>query len=170
MFIDTCRGGIYNKLSMSKKDNKSISALRGAAFHLLQWTWGLPQNLFGAASAIVLRGERSRYHGALVTVYRPVGFLSNRYGFSLGEFIFLPQNWSKDVRSRLVVHEYGHTVQSLLLGPFYLLAVGIPSVLWSKRYYKRRPRYRTRGISYTDRFPENWADRAGERATGEKPY
>ena len=66
----------------------------------------------------------------------------------------------------------GHLAQRsiLCLGPFYLPAVGLPSVLWSKRYSRRNERYVTRGVSYTDRYPENWADRAGEYATGEKPY
>ncbi len=57
-----------------------------------------------------------------------------------------------------IKHEFGHSKQSLYLGPLYLLLVGIPSFLMSMltilhilrpdRYYKR--------------WPENWANSLGE--------
>ena len=170
MLVDTGSNGIYNNIGMNESRKSKIKLLRGALFHVLQWVWGLPQNLFGALTALVLRGERFRYHGALVTLYRPVKFMSNRFGFSLGSFIFMPESWTEGVRKRLVVHEYGHTVQSLILGPLYLPVVALPSVIWSKRYFRNNTRFVTRGVSYTDRFPENWADSAGEYVTGEKAH
>lgn len=139
-------------------------------FHFIQWTWGFPQNFIGLTLLPLLRGRRFRYHGALITLYRPVRFLSNEDGFSLGTFIFMPEGWSEYDRKHLAAHEYGHTVQSLILGPFYLFAVAIPSVIWVRVYGRRREIYRTRQIAYTDRFPENWADRLGEYSTGDKPY
>ena len=155
---------------MKRFFHKIPRPLRGLLFYFLQWTWGLPQNLFGALTALVLRGERFRYHGALITLYRPVRFLSNRSGFSLGMFIFMPEGWSALTRKQLAVHEYGHTVQSLMLGPLYLFVVGLPSVIWSKRFFKNPARFTVRGVTYTDRFPENEADRLGEYATGESPH
>ena len=94
---------------------------------------------------------------------------------SLGPFIFLhgPSDSNDPLASverPLLVHEYGHTVQSLILGPLYLLVVGLPSVLWSLRFSRHSVRYLSRGIDYTDRFPENEADRLGELATGEKAH
>lgn len=144
--------------------------VRGILFHLIQWTWGLPQNLVGAVLALFLRGERFRYHGALVTIYHRLKFTQNRAGFSLGSFIFMPETWSDHDRKHLLVHEYGHTVQSLFLGPFYLFAVGLPSVLWMHRFGRKAAHYRSRGVNYTSRFPENEADRLGEAVTGVKPY
>lgn len=144
--------------------------LRGALFALVQWTWGLPQNLFGAFCTLFLRGMRFRYHGALVTVYKRVKFLDNQSGFSLGSFIFMPETWSEHDLKTLVVHEYGHSVQSLVLGPFYLFVVALPSVIWNRRFFKNSVRYISRGINYTDRFPENGADRLGELVTGEKAH
>ena len=47
-------------------------------------------------------------------------------------------------------------------------AVGLPSMIWANRYQKRFTRYASRGVRYTDRFPENEADRLGEKVTGEK--
>ena len=119
---------------------------------------------------LMFRGRRFRYHGALVTVYRSLRGISNNSGFSLGSFIFMPEAWSEVTRKQVLVHEYGHSVQSLILGPLYLPVVGLPSVMWSRRFSKRRSAYRARGVEYCDRFPENEADRLGEAVTGEKPY
>lgn len=30
-----------------------------------------------------------------------------------------------------VRHEWGHTRQSLILGPLYLIVIGIPSIIWA---------------------------------------
>lgn len=136
-------------------------------FHFIQWTWGLPQNILGLILLPFFRGERYRYHSALVTVYRGMKKLTGGAGFSLGSFIFIPDSWSDYDKSHIVVHEYGHTVQSLILGPFYLFVVAVPSVIWSKMYSKHYKKYKSLGIAYTDRFPENSADRLGERATGD---
>jgi len=32
-----------------------------------------------------------------------------------------------EIEQRTLVHEYGHTIQSIILGPLYLLIIGIPS-------------------------------------------
>jgi hypothetical protein len=157
-------------MSMKKGYQKIPRFLRAIFFHLLQWTWCLPQNLAGLLLLPFLRGKRYRYHGALVTIFKIVRFIPEDSGFSLGSFIFMPESWSEYNRKHLVVHEYGHTVQSMMVGPFYLLAVGLPSVIWVRRFWRKRSKYRTRGIGYTDRYPEKSADRLGEYVTGEKPY
>lgn len=168
MKIDMRAAREYNR--GMKAFMKIPKPVRGVLFHLVQWTWGLPQNAAGLLLLPFLRGERFRYHGALVTVYKRLSFTANRSGFSLGEFIFIPEAWSEHDKEHLVVHEYGHTVQSLMLGPLYLPVVGLPSLIWSRRYEHRRSAYRGRGVAYTDKFPEHSADRLGEYATGEKPY
>ena len=167
--IDFFRAHAYN-WGMEKGFRKIPRALRGVLFHLVQWTWGLPQNLAGLLLLPILRGKRHRFHGALVTVYRSKKWLSNTSGFSLGTFIYIPETWSEHDKKHLAVHEYGHTVQSLILGPLYLPVVALPSVIWSRRYVRHARAYRSRGVGYTDRFPENGADRLGEYVTDMKPY
>lgn len=49
-------------------------------------------------------------------------------GLSLGLFIFTPK-YDVENAQLIRVHEYGHTIQSLVLGPF-MLFVGIISVAW----------------------------------------
>ena len=86
-------------------------------------------------------------------------------GLSLGLFIFTPEGDS-GYSEKLRVHEFGHCIQSLLLGPL-MLVVGVISVTWNKFPYFRKLRER-KGIPYTACFVESWASRWGELATGEK--
>lgn len=85
-------------------------------------------------------------------------------------FFYYPEYRSKydeDIFSKmLMVHEYGHTIQSLVFGPFYLLAIGIPSIGWSfwPTFVKKRERER---ISYFSAYPERWANQLGEKVTGD---
>lgn len=144
--------------------------LRGALFHILQVTWCLPQNVVGAVVSLFLRGERYRYHGALVTLYRGEKRAKKLGAFSLSAFIFVPACWPEHMRRGVIPHEYGHTVQSLIMGPLYLLLVGLPSAIWANVYGRRYKKYAVRGVQYTSRYPERGADRLGERFTGEKPY
>lgn len=72
----------------------------------------------------------------------------------------------KEFSKMLLVHEYGHTIQSLIFGPIYLIAVGVPSIAWSflPTYVKKREHEK---ISYFSAYPETWANHLGERVTGE---
>jgi hypothetical protein len=59
------------------------------------------------------------------------------------------------------MHEYGHSRQSAMLGPLYLLVVGIPSLMRVaySRYYRKKHGHAWK--RYFDAFPENWADTLG---------
>lgn len=61
--------------------------------------------------------------------------------FTLGPYIFGPKGFRSTGRDHLLVHEYGHTLQSIILGPFYLLVIGLPSILsaaiWPKQHNYR---------------------------------
>ena len=70
-----------------------------------------------------------------------------------------------ELKNRLLVHEYGHTIQSLILGPLYLIVIGIPSTMWAFLFEKKR---KDEQIPYGAFFTEKWANRLGERVTGEK--
>lgn len=136
---------------------------------LLQCTWGLLQTAAGAVVFLRFRHcPRYCFRGAVVTVYPLYSSLS------LGPFIFLtdkpPRDRSgripgPDISRRLLVHEYGHTVQSLILGPLYLPVVGLPSALWAHLPACQR---RWRGnVSYFSFVTERTANFLGEKATGE---
>jgi hypothetical protein len=79
---------------------------------------------------------------------------------SLGSYIIV----SKQASSTVIFHEYGHYRQSKLLGPLYLLLVGIPSCLfnnvWDRLAHKKWSTER-RVAWYYSRYPESWADKLG---------
>ena len=118
--------------------------MRRFLYILLQCTWGLPQTLAGAVLWLVFAGSRHfRYREAVATQW-PL-----RGGISLGLFIFVSD-------TTLCYHEYGHTLQSLILGPLYLPFVGLPSLVWAGCYRLFRIRR-----SYVSVYPENWAEHLG---------
>ena len=116
-------------------------------------TWGFPQTLLGAAGAFAFGRRNNRYlfRSALVTEWKIAR------GLSLGPFIFVPQRSPR----RLVVHEYGHSIQALILGPLYIPIILIPSLLWAGLPVLERRRGR-RGISYYAFFTEHWANKLAE--------
>lgn len=96
---------------------------------------------------------------------------------SLGLFAFTTTNPMKDQRiknripdkelsKRLLVHEYGHTIQSLIFGPLYLIVMGIPSTLWGFLPYFQNKR--NKGVSYFSFFTEKFANYLGEKVTKER--
>ena len=156
-------------------------------FTIAQWTWGLPQTLIGSAVYIANRKHAHfDYKGARVTVW------DRDDGLSLGKFIFVPKiknnshgnshsNAHGDSNSyagegtepnvdaekivvpkELAEHEFGHSIQSLILGPAYLLLVGAPSILWNRLPYFVNKRKRT-GKSYYSPIFERTANKLGSK-------
>ena len=112
------------------------------------------------------------YHGAVVTEWK------DKSSVSLGLFVFVteePYFYEKlkdeytmqELSDRLLVHEYGHTIQSLLLGPLYLIVIGIPSTLWGFLPVCGKKR-REGQLSYFSFFTEKWANDLGEAVTRRK--
>lgn len=139
---------------------------------VIQCTWGIVQTLLGFMVFLVnIKNKHYFYHGAIVTERNMPSSVS------LGMFVFTTTNPMKDKRienkipdeelsQRLLVHEYGHTIQSLILGPLYLIVMGIPSTLWGfLPYYQKK---RNNGVSYFSFFTEKWANFLGEKVTKEK--
>lgn len=118
---------------------------------LLQ-VWQLPQNLLGLVVGWFLKGKR-RFSGisGLPPAIHVVGARNMHGGISLGNFIY----FRPPAYDRMILHEYGHCLQSRLLGPFYLLIVGLPSLLWALWWHPGRP------VGYYSFYTERWADRLG---------
>jgi hypothetical protein len=76
-------------------------------------------------------------------------------GISLSFIIFLNDIDLNNLRA--IKHEYGHTIQSLFLGWFYLFIVGVPSIIRSSIWNH----YKLEEKKYYECFPENWADSLG---------
>lgn len=131
---------------------------------LLQCTWGIPQTLVGFILFLrYINKDHSLYHGSILTKW------DRTDGISLGLFIFAPNDKgvSKSLGEhykRMTVHEYGHTIQSLILGPLYLPIVGIISFLWSTLPIFKRLR-KEKNLPYSYCITESWADKLGEKFT-----
>lgn len=79
-------------------------------------------------------------------------------GISLSFMIFLSDIDLIDLSNlRSIRHEYGHTIQSLWLGWFYLIIVGVPSIIRASIWNH----YKLEEKKYYEGFPENWADLLG---------
>ena len=116
----------------------------------VQWTWGILQSLLGLLLYLKLHAcHHFRYKGSYGTLWPYSG------GVSLGCFIFVSR-----MDADILQHEYGHTIQSLVLGPLYLLIIGLPSFIWCKTPYFIRKR-QNENISYYKLYTERWADRLG---------
>ena len=126
-------------------------------FWLWQWTWGFPQSFAGLIVFLLnWKKPHEMYRGCIVTRWGNGGSLG------LGMFLFLGCD---DPRVR--VHEFGHSVQSLILGPLFLPVMGIPSFLWCNLPRCRKLR-REKHVSYYRFYPESTANRLGSWASGEK--
>ncbi|RUM94162.1 MAG: hypothetical protein DSZ28_04645 [Thiothrix sp.] len=129
-------------------------------FTVLHWTWCFPQSLLGIMLLSLLR----LFSNVEIVRHAACGVIiaeSDRMfgGISLGKYVFVARRGcSSQQRVRLIQHELGHARQSILLGPAYLLVIGIPSVIWatlrSAGFFKQRP--------YSWMYTEKWADRLAE--------
>jgi hypothetical protein len=139
----------------------------------IHWTWGHAQTMLGFCIYLwYFKSRHSYYRGVVRTVWPSAA------GLSLGMFIFTPREPSPEDNSlgaqtdreyceRVAVHEYGHTIQALLLGPLYLLVIGIPSVCWAGLPKCQKIR-REKHIPYTRFYCEKWASHWGEKVTKDK--
>ena len=116
----------------------------------LKFIWQFPQNLIGyIISKVTMNTHMFRYLNAEVYVWL------RKDGISLGKYIFVPIGcFDED----FIKHEYGHTIQSKYLGWFYLLVIGIPSLIWAGCCKAYRKKY---NVSYYDFYTEKWADKLG---------
>lgn len=125
---------------------------------IILWIWQLPQNLLGLAFMLFLRPLR-RVETDIDTI--AAVYVSERMsgGISLGDYAYVSKVSSRDEKT--IRHEgIGHPRQSRMLGPLYLLVIGLPSLLHA---------WLNGAIGCCDRHPdgyyhfytESWADRLG---------
>lgn len=116
---------------------------------LLQFTWGILQNLAGLVMFLackMLGCKSKKYKNAVVTKW------NNKYGsVSLGMFLFV----TDDEDETLVAHEYGHSLQSLFLGPLFFFVIGIPSICWAAFGDNYRKKHNK---TYYEFYTESWSN------------
>lgn len=125
----------------------------------LLWLWQLPQNLCGIIyrsisednRICVIENNDSRSVGAKVYLQKANG------GISLGRYIFINQDYIDE--EIVIKHECGHVKQSKILGPLYLLVIGIPSILhaWLNNYIGCC--WKNGEYNYYHFYTEKWANK-----------
>ena len=125
--------------------------------NLILFIWQLPQHIV----AII-------YFGYLVMMCKDLG-VDSRYkqatvipcimrgAVTLGNYVFVGLN--SEYR-KTVKHELGHTIQSKILGPLYLIVIGIPSITYCGL---RRLFPSLRKKNYYDFYTEKWANNLSEK-------
>lgn len=118
------------------------------------WAWQLPQNLIGLALVAVWRPMKKERIEGLTVAFKVPNIVKDTFsqGLSLGDFIFLEESCG----SRAVRHELGHSRQSRVLGPIYLLAIGVPSFIWAFIYSRSNKKK-----AYYSFYTERWANKLG---------
>ena len=169
----TCSRNTMNWNADRTEQNGPAGISRGL-YTFLQIVWGLPQTLAGAvvfAVCALQKCSRERFYGAVVTRW------PKKSSLSLGLFLFVTDDplfhyggrrtaeREAEMAAGLKVHEFGHSIQSLYWGPLYLLAVGLPSLVWAwaPPFVRKRKKEH---ISYFAVWPESRANELGERYTG----
>jgi len=130
---------------------------------ILLWIWQLPQHLLGLLLISYLEATDTTEYGIKYYYFdkykkRVIDF-SYFSGVSLGSYILLPLSANKNT----ILHEHGHSKQSLIFGWLYLLVIGIPSLcnnLWDRWFHKTWSG-QSRHDWYYSRYPEKWADKLG---------
>jgi hypothetical protein len=92
-------------------------------YYLLNWTWGFIVTFIGMIIGLIM----------LILLRRPIKFQRIHY-FMIGRFwggFSVGQIFIRDEKSDHSIdwHEYGHTYQNAVLGPFFIFLVCLPSVI-----------------------------------------
>ena len=125
--------------------------------NLILFIWQLPQHIV----ALI-------YFGYLVMMCKDLG-IDSRYkqatvipcvmrgAVTLGNYVFVGLN---SEYKETVKHELGHTIQSKILGPLYLIVIGIPSITYCGL---RRLFPSLRKKNYYNFYTEKWANNLSEK-------
>lgn len=98
---------------------------------ILNWVWQLPQNLCGLVYKYISKNNRKeRIENTAINKLGIEAYVKTSPGsVSLGKYIFISERSKKDRNT--IYHECGHCKQSRILGPLYLIVIGIPSITWA---------------------------------------
>lgn len=116
-------------------------------YFVISFTWGLPMNLVGLIVTSIL----------LITGHKPE---KNIYGWAFrvgngwgGVNLGVCSVISKECGTGTKIHEFGHSIQACIFGPFVIFFVVIPSVT---RYWIRRYQEEIKGITNLPDYDYAW--------------
>lgn len=118
---------------------------------ILKYIWQLPQHIVALVYYVYLMANFQIIHKQKENKYTIYTKTTNG-SVTLGRYIFASYKANEDT----IKHEQGHTVQSLILGPLYLLVIGLPSIVWACIHRSVAP-----DKKYEWFYTERWADKLG---------
>ena len=123
---------------------------------ILLYIWQLPQNLLGLIMLLFMKPyvSKENYKGITYVISKNMSG-----GISLGNYVILYSSYKdKIMNQKTWDHEWGHTRDSRIFGPLYLLVIGLPSIIWAWLYDFIVPRTKN---GYYKFYTEKRADRFG---------
>lgn len=127
---------------------------------ILSEIWQLPQHIIAYMIMLVNCKSLKQMVSKDGIRYYLVDHLYN-CGISLGNYIFLDVDGIYD--NITIKHEHGHQKQSLILGPLYLIIIGLPSIMGNilnRIKYKYFRKHYDPDFYYKQPW-EAWADKLG---------
>ena len=116
---------------------------------IILYIWQLPQNIIGLIVRLIYP-----HYEKMVIADVPVLYNENfPGGISLGSTIMV-----STIDRATSMHEHGHQIQSMYLGPLYLIVIGLPSIIWAGLYGNVIPRSHN---GYYKFYTEKSADKLG---------
>ena len=103
---------------------------------LSNWVWQLPQNLLGIIWKRIKKESviTSISNDDIRSVDAEAYLMKAGGAVTLGKHVFISQTYRD--QGMTIKHECGHVKQSKMLGPLYLIVIGVPSILhaWLNDY------------------------------------
>jgi hypothetical protein len=128
---------------------KTLKTIGNSILFFLSFIWQLPQSVLGLFFLLYFWLRKDLH---LISYKKLCFAFYSRYmpgGISLGNFAFVSTSSAKS--TAIVMHEQeGHTVDSKIWGPLYLLVIGLPSILWAQ--------YGDDNKCYYSFYTERWAN------------
>ena len=170
-----------------------MSMARGGAFQVAnKWTYGIINSLAGNVIAhvwnILGHVDSVTWYGGVIALS---GATPSNSAMTIGHYALGPRRYVADWRDHLFVHEYGHYLQSLVMGPLFFPIVAFPSLLsamgtsrlcgmrheerWfeadasrrgARHFLSRRRRQKAEGVA----ADEGWLQMRAFRRGGPTPY
>lgn len=131
--------------------------LKGIGMKILEYIWQLPQNLLGVLwkkvkkSSIITEVSNNDIKSVNAKAY----LVRAGGAVTLGKYIFIGQTYRD--QGMIIRHECGHVKQSKILGPLYLIIIGVPSILhaWLNDYIGCCSKHKE---GYYHWYTEKWAN------------
>ena len=123
---------------------------------LSNWVWQLPQNLLGIIWKRIKKESVITFisNDDIRSVDAEAYLMKAGGAVTLGKYVFISQTYRD--QGMTIKHECGHVKQSKMLGPLYLIVIGVSSILhaWLNDYIGCDEE-----SDYSHFYTKKWADK-----------